>query len=111
MLSREHGKTIDDAKGDIVRGLEVCEFVIGIPHLQKSEFTEGAGPGIDMYSIRQPVGVAAGITPFFVCATVGTTASNAIDPLRAIEVYGEQVLPRPGPSRCPRNHTRCPGAL
>jgi malonate-semialdehyde dehydrogenase (acetylating) / methylmalonate-semialdehyde dehydrogenase len=64
MLSREHGKTIEDAKGDIVRGLEVCEFVIGIPHLSKSEFTEGAGPNIDMYSIRQSVGVGAGITPF-----------------------------------------------
>jgi malonate-semialdehyde dehydrogenase (acetylating)/methylmalonate-semialdehyde dehydrogenase len=64
MLSREHGKTIEDSKGDIVRGLEVCEFVIGIPHLSKGEFTEGAGPQIDMYSIRQPVGVGAGITPF-----------------------------------------------
>ena len=64
MLSREHGKTIEDSKGDIIRGLEVCEFVCGIPHLQKSEFTEGAGPDIDMYSIRQPVGIGAGITPF-----------------------------------------------
>ncbi|WP_137153731.1 CoA-acylating methylmalonate-semialdehyde dehydrogenase [Rhizobium sp. FKL33] len=64
LLSSEHGKTIEDAKGDIVRGLEVCEFVIGIPHLSKSEFTEGAGPNIDMYSIRQPVGIGAGITPF-----------------------------------------------
>lgn len=64
MLSAEHGKTVEDSKGDIVRGLEVCEFVIGIPHLMKSEFTEGAGPGIDMYSIRQPVGIGAGITPF-----------------------------------------------
>src|SRR5690606_15844802 len=64
LISREHGKTIEDAKGDVVRGLEVCEFVIGAPHLIKSEFTEGAGPGIDMYSIRQPVGVGAGITPF-----------------------------------------------
>ena len=64
LLSSEHGKTFDDAKGDVIRGLEVCEFVIGIPHLSKSEFTEGAGPGIDMYSIHQPVGVGAGITPF-----------------------------------------------
>jgi malonate-semialdehyde dehydrogenase (acetylating)/methylmalonate-semialdehyde dehydrogenase len=63
-LSREHGKTIEDAKGDVIRGLEVCEFVIGIPHLSKSEFTEGAGPNIDMYSIRQAVGIGAGITPF-----------------------------------------------
>ncbi|MBP1853565.1 CoA-acylating methylmalonate-semialdehyde dehydrogenase [Rhizobium halophytocola] len=64
MLSKEHGKTVEDSRGDIVRGLEVCEFVIGIPHLSKSEFTEGAGPNIDMYSIRQPVGIGAGITPF-----------------------------------------------
>ena len=64
ILSREHGKTIEDAKGDLIRGLEVCEFVIGIPHLSKSEFTEGAGPNIDMYSIRQAVGIGAGITPF-----------------------------------------------
>lgn len=55
LLSSEHGKTVEDSKGDIVRGLEVCEFVIGIPHLSKGEFTEGAGPAIDMYSIRQPV--------------------------------------------------------
>jgi malonate-semialdehyde dehydrogenase (acetylating) / methylmalonate-semialdehyde dehydrogenase len=64
LLSSEHGKTVEDSKGDVQRGLEVCEFVIGAPHLMKSEFTEGAGPGIDMYSIRQAVGVGAGITPF-----------------------------------------------
>ncbi|AJP70670.1 CoA-acylating methylmalonate-semialdehyde dehydrogenase [Sphingomonas hengshuiensis] len=64
MLSREHGKVIADSKGDIQRGLEVVEFVCGIPHLLKGEFTEGAGPGIDVYSMRQPIGIAAGITPF-----------------------------------------------
>jgi malonate-semialdehyde dehydrogenase (acetylating)/methylmalonate-semialdehyde dehydrogenase len=63
-LSREHGKTIPDAKGDVQRGLEVVEFCIGAPHLLKGEFTDSAGPGIDMYSMRQPLGVAAGITPF-----------------------------------------------
>jgi malonate-semialdehyde dehydrogenase (acetylating)/methylmalonate-semialdehyde dehydrogenase len=63
-LSREHGKTLPDARGDVQRGLEVAEFCIGAPHLLKGEHTEGAGPGIDMYSMRQPVGVAAGITPF-----------------------------------------------
>ncbi|MEO0730288.1 MAG: CoA-acylating methylmalonate-semialdehyde dehydrogenase, partial [Pseudomonadota bacterium] len=63
-LAREHGKTVPDAKGDIQRGVEVCEFAIGIPHLLKGEFTEGAGPNIDIYSIRQPLGVTAGITPF-----------------------------------------------
>ncbi|MCP4314538.1 MAG: CoA-acylating methylmalonate-semialdehyde dehydrogenase [Hyphomicrobiales bacterium] len=64
ILAREHGKTIPDAKGDIQRGLEVVEFCIGAPHLMKGEFTDGAGPGIDVYSMRQPLGVVAGITPF-----------------------------------------------
>jgi malonate-semialdehyde dehydrogenase (acetylating)/methylmalonate-semialdehyde dehydrogenase len=64
LLAREHGKTIPDAKGDIQRGLEVAEFACGIPHLMKGEYTEGAGPGIDIYSMRQPLGVVAGITPF-----------------------------------------------
>jgi malonate-semialdehyde dehydrogenase (acetylating)/methylmalonate-semialdehyde dehydrogenase len=64
MLAREHGKTIADAKGDIQRGVEVVEFACGIPHLLKGEFTDGAGPSIDIYSMRQPLGVVAGITPF-----------------------------------------------
>jgi len=64
MLSSEHGKVIADSKGDVQRGLDVIEFACGIPHLQKGEYTEGAGPGIDIYSMRQPLGVVAGITPF-----------------------------------------------
>ncbi|MBF6487578.1 CoA-acylating methylmalonate-semialdehyde dehydrogenase [Nocardia otitidiscaviarum] len=64
LLSSEHGKTIADAKGDIQRGLEVIEFATGIPHLLKGEYTESAGTGIDVYSMRQPLGVVAGITPF-----------------------------------------------
>jgi malonate-semialdehyde dehydrogenase (acetylating)/methylmalonate-semialdehyde dehydrogenase len=64
LLSSEHGKVLADSKGDIQRGLEVIEFSCGIPHLLKGEFTSGAGPGIDVYSIRQPLGVVAGITPF-----------------------------------------------
>lgn len=64
LLSSEHGKVIADSKGDIQRGLEVVEFACGIPHLLKGEYTEGAGPGIDVYSLRQPIGIAAGITPF-----------------------------------------------
>lgn len=63
-IASEHGKTIPDALGDVQRGLDVVEFACGVPHLMKGEFTEGAGPGIDMYSMRQPLGVAAGITPF-----------------------------------------------
>jgi malonate-semialdehyde dehydrogenase (acetylating)/methylmalonate-semialdehyde dehydrogenase len=61
-LSAEHGKVIADAKGDVQRGLEVIEFVCAIPHLLKGEYTEGAGPGIDVFSMRQPLGVVAGIT-------------------------------------------------
>src|SRR5579863_5500846 len=64
MLSSEHGKVVADSRGDIQRGLEVIEFACGIPHVLKGEYTEGAGPGIDVYSMRQPLGVCAGITPF-----------------------------------------------
>jgi malonate-semialdehyde dehydrogenase (acetylating) / methylmalonate-semialdehyde dehydrogenase len=64
MLSSEHGKVIADSKGDIQRGLEVIEFCCGIPHILKGEYTQGAGPGIDVYSMRQPMGIGAGITPF-----------------------------------------------
>ena len=64
LLSSEHGKVVADSKGDIQRGLEVIEFACGIPHALKGEYTEGAGPGIDVYSMRQPLGVVAGITPF-----------------------------------------------
>src|ERR1700741_4497833 len=64
LLSLEHGKTVPDAKGDIQRGVEGIEFAVGIPHLLKGEYTESAGTGIDVYSLRQPLGVVAGITPF-----------------------------------------------
>ena len=64
LLASEHGKVISDAKGDIQRGLDVVEFACGIPHLLKGDYTEGAGPGIDVYSMRQALGVVAGITPF-----------------------------------------------
>jgi len=64
IVSREHGKVISDAKGEIARGLEVVEFACGIPQLLKGEYSEQAATGIDVYSFRQPVGVVAGITPF-----------------------------------------------
>ena len=64
ILSSEHGKVLADSRGDIQRGLEVIEFCCGIPHVLKGEFTHGAGPGIDIWSMRQPVGIGAGITPF-----------------------------------------------
>ena len=64
ILSSEHGKTIDDAKGSVTRGIEVVEFACGIPQLLKGEFSESVGTGVESYSMRQPVGVCAGITPF-----------------------------------------------
>ena len=64
MVSREHGKTLDDAKGSVIRGLEVVEFACGIPHLLKGEFSQNVGSFIDSWSIRQPLGITAGITPF-----------------------------------------------
>jgi malonate-semialdehyde dehydrogenase (acetylating)/methylmalonate-semialdehyde dehydrogenase len=64
MLTREHGKTFSDAQGEVARGIEVVEFAVGIPHLLKGEFTDQIARGIDAWSMRQPLGVVAGITPF-----------------------------------------------
>ncbi|SNS76028.1 CoA-acylating methylmalonate-semialdehyde dehydrogenase [Tropicimonas sediminicola] len=64
LVSREHGKTLPDGRGDVQRGLEVVEVCMGAPSLLKGEFTDDGGPGIDLYSMRQPLGVVAGITPF-----------------------------------------------
>jgi malonate-semialdehyde dehydrogenase (acetylating)/methylmalonate-semialdehyde dehydrogenase len=64
IITSEHGKVLSDADGEVQRGLEVVEFACGIPHLLKGEYTEAVGTGIDAWSIRQPLGVVAGITPF-----------------------------------------------
>ena len=64
LMSSEHGKLLDDSMGELERGLEVVEFICGSPHMQKGEFTQGAGPGTNVYSIREPLGLVAGITPF-----------------------------------------------
>ena len=64
LLASEHGKVVDDAHGDVQRGLEVIEYACGIPQALKGEYTQGAGPGIDVYPMRQPLGIGAGITPF-----------------------------------------------
>ena len=64
IITREHGKVLDDARGEVVRGMEVVEFACGIPHLLKGEFSAEIGSGVDSWSLRQPVGVCAGITPF-----------------------------------------------
>ena len=110
MLSAEHGKTIADAKGDIQRGLEVVEFCCGIPHVLKGEYTQGAGPGIDVYSMRQPLGIGVGITPFNFPAmiplwmgAVATAVGNAFIlkpserdpsvPVRLAELFLEAGMP------------------
>jgi malonate-semialdehyde dehydrogenase (acetylating)/methylmalonate-semialdehyde dehydrogenase len=64
LVSREHGKTLPDARGDVQRGLEVVEVCMGAPAMLKGEYMDSAGPGIDLYAMRQPLGVVAGITPF-----------------------------------------------
>lgn len=64
LVSQEHGKTFDDARGSVTRGIEVVEFAMGIPHLLKGEIAPQVGTGVDSYSLHQPVGVCAGITPF-----------------------------------------------
>ncbi|MEE2033777.1 CoA-acylating methylmalonate-semialdehyde dehydrogenase [Rhodococcus chondri] len=110
LLSSEHGKTIPDAKGDIQRGLEVVEVALGAPHLLKGEYTNSAGTGIDVYSMRQPLGVVAGITPFNFPAMIplwkagpALVAGNAFVlkpserdpsvPLRLAELFLEAGLP------------------
>jgi malonate-semialdehyde dehydrogenase (acetylating)/methylmalonate-semialdehyde dehydrogenase len=110
LLSSEHGKVIADSKGDIQRGLEVIEFACGIPHLLKGEYTQGAGPGIDVYSMRQPLGIAAGITPFnfpamiplwmsgiaIACGNAFILKPSERDPsvpVRLAELMGEAGLP------------------
>ena len=110
LIASEHGKTIADAHGDIQRGLEVVEFAAGIPHLIKGEFTEGAGAGIDVHSLRQPLGVVAGITPFNFPAMIplwkaapALACGNAFvlkpserdpsGPLRLAELFVEAGLP------------------
>ena len=110
LLASEHGKTVPDALGDIQRGVEVVEFAVGAPHLLKGEYTTGAGAGIDVYSMRQPLGVVAGITPFNFPAMIplwkagpALAAGNAFVlkpserdpsvPLRIAELFLEAGLP------------------
>src|ERR1700755_575573 len=72
LLTAEHGKVLSDAMGEVTRGLEVIEFCCGIPHLLKGGMTEPGSTGVDVYSIRQPLGVVAGITPLHLSAVVPT---------------------------------------
>ena len=110
MLSLEHGKTVADAHGDIQRGLDVVEFATAAPHLLKGEYSDSVGTGIDAYSMRQPLGVVAGITPFNFPAMIplwkcgpAIAAGNAFVlkpserdpsvPLRLAELWTEAGLP------------------
>ncbi|MDL9981217.1 CoA-acylating methylmalonate-semialdehyde dehydrogenase [Microbacterium sp. ASV49] len=110
LLSSEHGKSVEDAKGDIQRGVEVIEVCVGAPHLLKGEYSTGVGTGIDVYSLRQPLGVVAGITPFNFPAMIplwkmgpALAAGNAFIlkpserdpsvPLRIAELFLEAGLP------------------
>ncbi len=110
LLSAEHGKTLADSIGDIQRGLEVVEFAAGAPHLLKGEFSSDAGQGIDIHSLRQPLGVVAGITPFNFPAMIplwksgpALAAGNAFVlkpserdpsmPLRLAELFSEAGVP------------------
>ena len=71
LVTREHGKTLEDARGSVQRGIEVVEFACGMPHLLKGNYSEAVGTGIDNYSVRQPLGVCVGITPFNFPAMIG----------------------------------------
>jgi len=110
LMTEEHGKTVDDAKGSITRGMEVVEFACGIPQLLKGEFTEQVGTGVDSFSIRQPLGVCVGITPFnfpamiplwmspiaLACGNTFVLKPSEKDPslsLRLAELYSEAGLP------------------
>lgn len=110
LLSSEHGKTLPDARGDLQRGLEVVEFAAGAPHLLKGEYSTDAGPGIDVYSMRQPLGVVAAITPFNFPAMIplwkaapALACGNAVIlkpserdpsvPVRIAELFAEAGLP------------------
>lgn len=110
LLSSEHGKTIEDARGDLQRGIEVVEFAVAAPHLLKGEYSAGVGTGIDVYSLRQPLGVVAGITPFNFPAMIplwqaapALAAGNAVVlkpserdpsvPIKLAELFVEAGLP------------------
>ena len=83
LLSREHGKTLADSRGDIQRGIEVIEFCIGIPHLLKGEYSEGAGPGIDVYSLRRPLhsqAAAPDVAPKAPASSAKELADDSMNP-------------------------------
>ena len=95
LISAEHGKVLADAKGSLIRGIEVVEFACGIPHLLKGEFSPGVSTGVDMYSMRQPLGVVTGITPFNFPAMVPLwMAAPALAALHALPTFPLTESPR-----------------
>ena len=110
IISAEHGKVLADARGEIARGLEVVEFACGIPHLLKGEYSDGVATGVDAFSIREPLGVVAGITPFnfpimvplwmhpiaIACGNAFVLKPSEQDPsvsMRVAELYAQAGLP------------------
>jgi hypothetical protein len=119
IIASEHGKVVPDAAGEIQRGMEVVEVATGIPHLLKGDFSENVSTEVDCYSIRQPIGVAAGITPFnfpimvpmwmhpiaIACGNAFVLKPSERDPsvsLRVAELYAEAGLPDGDLQRRPR---------
>ena len=99
LVSREHGKTLPDGRGDVQRGLEVVEVCMGAPHMLKGEFTDDGGPGIDLWSMRQPLGVVAAITPFNFPAMI------PLWKMAPALVCGNAVVLKPS-ERCPSTSLR-----
>jgi malonate-semialdehyde dehydrogenase (acetylating) / methylmalonate-semialdehyde dehydrogenase len=110
IVTREHGKTIEDAKGSVARGIELVEFLCGIPHLLKGDYSENVGSGIDCYTIRQPLGICAGISPFNFpvmvpvwmmipaiacgnCFILKPSEQDPSAPMRLVELLSEAGLP------------------
>ena len=99
-ITLEHGKVLEDAMGELTRGIEVVEFACGIPHLLKGDFTENVGTGVDSHSVRQPLGVVAGITPFNFPAMVPmwmfpVAIARLAIAITAVEPCACSVTPRP----------------
>jgi malonate-semialdehyde dehydrogenase (acetylating)/methylmalonate-semialdehyde dehydrogenase len=93
MLSAEHGKVVADSKGDIQRGLEVVEFCCGLPHVMKGEYSQGAGPGIDVYSMRQPLGIGAVAISVGNAFILKPSERDPSVPNRLAELFVEAGLP------------------
>jgi malonate-semialdehyde dehydrogenase (acetylating)/methylmalonate-semialdehyde dehydrogenase len=99
LVTSEHGKVLSDAAGEVARGLENIEFACGVPQLMKGEFSEQASTGVDVYQIRQPLGVVAGITPFNFPAMVPMWMfGNAIATGNTFILKPSTTDPSPSPS-------------